>query len=316
MKKTIIILLALTLLLGVAACTPKSTETTPANVAVLAGPTGVGAAYLMAEQADRYNVSLFTAPDQIVAQIVNGELDIAAVPVNLAATLYNKTEGNIVVLAVNTLGVLYFVTNNAEINSISDLAGKTVYSTGKGSTPQYVLEYLLDKEGLTDAVQVEYLSDNSDLIAKLADGSVEVALLPEPHVSIATAQSDTLRVAFSANDVWAKWNDTELVQGVYIARKDYAEAHPEVISAFLTDAKASADRMLTEEDAAAVVVAQGIIGKEAIAKKAIPNCNICLKTGDEMQQMVAAMLTVLFDANPQSVGGALPTDDFYYASAS
>ncbi|MBQ6235837.1 MAG: ABC transporter substrate-binding protein [Clostridia bacterium] len=224
------------------------------------------------------------------------------------------TEGKINVIAINTLGVLYVLENGNTINSIADLAGKTIWSTGEGSTPEYILNYLLDANGLTDSVKVEYIADNAELIAKLADGSAEVALLPEPHVSIATAQNETVRVALKVNDLWAEKNDTELVQGVYIVRADYLAEHKAQVDAFLKDAETSANKVVTEEDAAAVVVAQGIIGKEPIAKRAIPNCNITLITGAQMKANVSAMLQVLFDANPKSVGGAMPGDDFYYAA--
>lgn len=344
MKKLLLICLSLMLLLSVFACanqqpgaeqptqtteapaateapvvTEAPTETPaepqePVNVAALVGPTGMGLAYMMQDMQDRYSVELFTAPDQVTAKIINGEVDIAAVPINLASVLYKKTEGKINVIAINTLGVLYVLENGNTINSIADLAGKTIWSTGEGSTPEYILNYLLDANGLTDSVKVEYIADNAELIAKLADGSAEVALLPEPHVSIATAQNETVRVALKVNDLWAEKNDTELVQGVYIVRADYLAEHKAQVDAFLKDAETSANKVVTEEDAAAVVVAQGIIGKEPIAKRAIPNCNITLITGAQMKANVSAMLQVLFDANPKSVGGAMPGDDFYYAA--
>ena len=272
----------------------------------------MGLAYMMQDMQDRYTVELFTAPDQVTAKIINGEVDIAAVPINLASVLCKKTEGKVNVIAINTLGVLYVLENGNTINSIADLAGKTIWSTGEGSTPEYILNYLLEANGLTDSVKVEYISDNAELIAKLADGSAEVALLPEPHVSIATAQNENVRVALKVNDLWSEKNDTKLLQGVYIVRSDYLASNKEQVDAFLKDAAESAKKVVSEEDAAAVVVAQGIIGKESIAKRAIPNCNITLITGSEMKVSVSAMLKVLFDANPKSIGGAMPGDDFYY----
>ena len=321
MKKIVVICLSMLMLLSVFACAKTeqnteqpSTPAEPVRVAALAGPTGMGLAYMMQDMQDRYSVELFTAPDQVTAKIVNGEVDIAAVPINLASVLYQKTEGKVDVIAINTLGVLYVLENGETINSIADLAGKTIWSTGEGSTPEYVLNYLLEANGLTDSVKVEFLADNAELIAKLADGSAEVALLPEPHVSIATAQNEKVRVALKINDLWADKNDTELVQGVYIVRTDFLAEHKAQVDAFLKDAETSANKVVTEEDAAAVVVKQGIIGKEPVAKRAIPNCNITLITGAQMKASVSAMLKVLFDANPKSVGGAMPGDDFYYAA--
>ncbi|MBQ1564563.1 MAG: ABC transporter substrate-binding protein [Clostridia bacterium] len=316
MKKALIICLALILTFSMIACakTPQNNEqpAEPVRVAALAGPTGMGLAYMMQDMQDRYTVELFTAPDQVTAKIINGEVDIAAVPINLASVLCKKTEGKVNVIAINTLGVLYVLENGNTINSIADLAGKTIWSTGEGSTPEYILNYLLEANGLTDSVKVEYISDNAELIAKLADGSAEVALLPEPHVSIATAQNENVRVALKVNDLWSEKNDTKLLQGVYIVRSDYLASNKEQVDAFLKDAAESAKKVVSEEDAAAVVVAQGIIGKEPIAKRAIPNCNITLITGSEMKVSVSAMLKVLFDANPKSIGGAMPGDDFYY----
>ena len=165
---------------------------------------------------------------------------------------------------------------------------------------------------MTDSVKIEFIADNAELIAKLADGSAELALLPEPHVSIAMAQNENVRVALKVNDLWNEKNDTQLVQGVYIVRSEYLASNKSQVDAFLKDAEASANKVVTEEDAPAVVVAQGIIGKEPIAKRAIPNCNIVLVTGTEMKASVSAMLQVLFDANPKSIGGSMPGEEFYY----
>ena len=319
MKKTAAIILSILFVFSFLACSKQGSEgeapaepAEPIRVAALAGPTGMGLAYMMKDMQDSYTVELFTAPDQVTAKVINGEVDIAAVPINLASVLYNKTEGKVSVIGVNTLGVLYILENGNTIGSIADLAGKKICSTGQGSTPEYILQYLLAANGLTDSVEVEFYADNSELIAKLADGSVQIALLPEPHVSIASAQSENIRVALKVNDLWNEQNDTQLVQGVYIVRNDFLEANKSRVDAFLNDAQISATKVVSEEDAAAVIVAQGIIGKEPIAKKAIPNCNITLIKGEEMHKTVAAMLQVLFDANPKSIGGKMPLDDFYY----
>jgi NitT/TauT family transport system substrate-binding protein len=318
MKKIIALCLVLMMAVSIAACGKMQEQveepSEPVRVAALAGPTGMGLAYMMQDMQDRYAVELFTAPDQVTAKIINGEVDIAAVPINLASVLYKKTEGKVNVIAINTLGVLYLLENGNTVNSAADLAGKTIYATGQGSTPEYVLQYLLAANGLTDSVTVEYIADNTELIAKLADGSASIALLPEPFVSIATAQNETVRVALKINDLWSEKNDTQLVQGVYIVRTDYLTSNKAQVDAFLKDAETSAKKVVSEDDAAAVVVAQGIIGKEPIAKRAIPNCNITLITGAAMKASVSAMLQVLFDANPKSVGGSMPGDDFYYAA--
>ena len=315
MKKILVIFLALTLALSAVGC-GKEEAAEPVKVAALAGPTGMGLAYLMQDQADAYQVEILTAPDQVTAKVISDEVDIAAVPINLASVLYNKTEGQVEAIAINTLGVLYLLENGNTINSIADLAGKTVYSVGQGSTPEYILQYLLAANGLSESVKVEYIADNAELIAKLNDGSAQIALLPEPHVSVAMMQNENLRIALKVNDLWSAVSDTQVVQGVYIVRKDYLDTHKKQVDAFLKDAAASANKVNTEADAPTVIVSQGIVAKEPIAKRAIPNSNICLQTADEMKANVSAMLQVLFEANPKSVGGKLPADDFYYADPS
>ncbi len=302
-----------------AALTDKSEKENDANVAsvekvrvaALAGPTGIGLTYLT-KLSDSYILDLYTAPDQVTAKILSGDVDIAAVPVNLASVLYNKTEGKVTVIAVNTLGVLYFLEYGDTVHDISDLAGKTIYSTGQASTPQYVLEQILKQYGLEGQVNVEYLADNTELIGKLAAGDVQVAMLPEPHVSIACAQAENIRVALSANDLWQDKTEATLVQGVYIVRTEFLKEHRDAVDQFLRDARSSAEKVLTDENAAAEVVEMGIIGKEPIAKRAIPNCNIVLKTGDEMHSLVAYMLEVLYEADAKSIGGNLPDSSFYY----
>lgn len=287
-------------------------EKASVRVAALAGPTGIGLAYLPS-LSDVYQLDLYTTPDQVTAKIINGEVDIAAVPVNLGSVLYNKTNGAVTVIAVNTLGVLYFVENGDSVGSVSDLAGKTVFATGQGSTPQYILEKILADNGLTDSVTVEYIVENTELVAKLIDGSeVQIAFIPEPQVSNACIKNGNIRVVLSANDLWAENTDNGIVQGIYLVRTDYLKEHSSEVDAFLSDAAESVDRVLHEENAPAVVVERGILGAEAIAKKAIPNCNIVLVKGTEMKVLVSGMLKTLFEANPQSVGGTLPEDGFYY----
>ncbi len=282
------------------------------RVAALVGPTGIGLAYLPV-LSEAYQLDLYTAPDQVTAKIINGEVDIAAVPVNLGSVLYNKTNGGVTAIAVNTLGVLYFVENGNTVNSIQDLTGKTVYATGQGSTPQYILEKILADNGLTEKVSVEYIAENAELVAKLIDGSdVQVAFIPEPQVSNACIKNENIRVALSANDLWMESSDTDIVQGIYLVRSEYLNDHPDAVDRFLSDAAQSVNRVLNDDSAPATVVERGILGAEPIAKKAIPYCNIVLISGNEMRDLISEMLKTLFDANPKSVGGKLPEDGFYY----
>ncbi|MEA4938184.1 MAG: MqnA/MqnD/SBP family protein [Christensenella sp.] len=308
MKKALLILTALVMLLALG-CAKAPAE--PVNIAALKGPTGMGISYLMQENSGKYNIELQDAPDVVVGKFVSGEIDIAAVPVNLAATLYNKTEGNVVLLNIDTLGVLYIVENGNTIQSLSDLAGKTIYATGEGATPQFVLDYLLAQNGLTDQVKVEYVGEHTALAAMLASGEAAIGLLPEPFVSSVLVKNPNARVALDLNQAWEDASGTKLVMGVYIASRTFYNEHPDQVKTFLKDYAASVEKVNTADDAASVVANLGIVGSEAIAKQAIPRSYIVSITGDEMKSAASAVLNVLFTANPASVGGKLPGDDLY-----
>lgn len=307
MKK---LLAVLTLLVMVFALGCAKAPAEPINIAALKGPTGMGISYMM-DDTKKYNVELQDAPDVVVGKFVSGEIDIAAVPINLAATLYNKTEGNVVLLNLDTLGVLYIVENGDSIKSLSDLAGKTIYASGEGATPQFVLDYLLAQNGLTDQVTVKYVGEHTALAAMVASGEAQIAILPEPFVSAVMVKNPDVRVALDLNEAWEAASGTKLVMGVYIANREYYNAHPDQIKSFLTDYAASVEKVNTSADAAQKIADLGIVGSAAIATQAIPRSYIVSITGDEMKSAASAMLNVLFTANPKSVGGKLPGDDLY-----
>lgn len=311
MKRIISIAIAMLLTLSLAAGCVGTNNTQSVKVGALAGPTGMGLAYMMKEQSELYAVELATAPDQVTAKFISGDIDIAAVPINLAATLYKKTEGEAVMIAVNTLGVLYLIENGNSINSLSDLAGKTVYATGQGSTPEYTLNHLLSLAKV-EGVKVEYIQEHSALATQLADGSVSLGMLPEPHVSSVMVKNKDARIALDLNAQWKELTGSDLVQGCYIVRKAFLNDNRDLVIRFLNDAKASSDKLLSDADAASVVVEQGILGAEPVAKRAIPQCNVVCLTGQDMVTISNAMLQVLFESNPKSVGGQLPNEDFYF----
>ena len=307
MKKRLAFL-TLAVMLFAVGCAKAPAE--PVNIAALKGPTGMGISYMMDDTA-KYNVELQDAPDVVVGKFVNGEIDIAAVPLNLAAVLYNKTEGNVVLLNLDTLGVLYIVENGETINSLADLAGKTIYASGEGATPQYVLDYLLAQNGLTDQVKVEYVGEHTALAAMVASGEAQIALLPEPFVSAVTVKNPDVRVALDLNSAWEAASGTKLVMGVYIASRTFYNEHPDQVKAFLADYAASVEKVNTASDAAQKIADLGIVGSAAIAQQAIPRSYIVSITGDEAKNAASAVLNVLFMANPKSVGGKLPGDDLY-----
>ena len=313
-----------------------STETTPvkARTFALKGPTGMGIAKLMEEAENGraaldYEFTIVSSPTEITSEIIAGRFEIAALPINLAATLYKKTEGNVVVIAVNTLGVLYFVENGNTIKNVSDLAGKTiydlagktVYATGKGSTPEYIINYLLDSAGISGKVKIIYLSDGAEVASNVLaekDG-VTIGILPEPAVSSALIQdkSGEVRIALDMSAEWDEICKTPIVQGVIVMSKTFIDEHPSEALAFLNEYEASTQFAIADVDAAAALIEKfGIVPKAAIAKRALPNCNIVCYfvtggTDSVGEEMTRAMLNVLFDANSSSVGGKLPDDGFY-----
>lgn len=316
MKRIVAMITAAVMLFSLAAfaaCSKKQDDT-EIRIAALKGPTGMGMVKLADKQNyPNYTVSIEASPDALNPRIISGEVDVAAVPVNLVSVLYNKLDGDISVLAVSTLGVLYVVEAGSEVNSVADLAGKTVYATGQGATPEYILNYLLDKNGVAGSVEVNYVGEHAALATMLADGSAEIGMLPEPNVTSTLAGNDNLRIALNLTEEWNKVCSTELVQGVVIARKSFVNEHPEAIEQFLREyEKSSAFVNENIDEAAKLIVDAGILGNVEIAKKAIPNCNISFSKGEAMHKAVEGMLTVLFEANPKSIGGKLPDKDFYY----
>ena len=288
------------------------------SIYAMKGPTGMGMAYLN-QQSDegntayKYDINYASAADEITGSLIAGDIDIAAVPVNLASVLYNKTEGQILTCALDTLGVLYIVTNGVEINSVADLAGKKIVTSGQGSTPEYIINYILEKNGIADQVEVEYVSEHAEALTQMAAGNADIIMVPEPFVTNALVKVEGAEVALNLTEEWSKVSDTELVQGVIIVQKQFAEEHAEVLDTFLEEYAESVD--FTNEnpaDAASIIESYEIVASAAIAEKAIPNCNIVCVTGQEMKDSMNAMLQVLADANPQSVGGSVPGDDMYY----
>lgn len=330
MKKVISLLLVFAIVFAFAACGTTNNEdetTTEApyqsvsmRVAGLAGPTGIGMVNLMKSQDDKttkndYTFSVVSDPTEIVAGMTNNSYDIAACPINLAATLYNKLQGNIQVLSVNTKGVLYILENGNTINSLADLAGKKLCATGQGSTPEYILNYLLEKSGIADKVEVEYVTSHDELATLAASGKATISMLPEPKVTAATSKNAELRIALNLTEEFEKISGKTLIQGVVIAKKDFVEKNPDAVKMFLKEYEASINAANNDiETTSALCEQYGIIPKAAVAKKAIPNCNIAYIDGADMKASVSANLQIFFDANPKSIGGKLPSDDFYFGA--
>ena len=316
MKRILIALLCcLTLLLTA----PALGEEAPMRVYTLAGPTGIGMAGIMEGNEGAYEFTLCSAANDIVAAIASGSADIAACPTNLAATLYQKTSGAVQLLALNTLGVLHVVTADESIQSVQDLAGRTVYATGQGSVPEYALSYILEQNGLTGSVTVEYVAEHSELATMLAAGRAQIGVLPEPHVTSALMQNESLRAALDVTALFEEAarvdgkEDMVLSMGCVIVRRAYAQEHPEALAQFMADYAASVEMVNADVSGAAQLVQKhGILPKAAVAERAIPNCHIVFITGEAMRAQIEPLYQLLYDANPASVGGAMPDDAFYY----
>lgn len=325
MKKTLRILsiaLAVVLCFGFSACTKLPDKELSVKVTVLSGTTGMGMAKLIDDRSNgktalSYDFNIVSDATQVSAGIIGGSIDIAAVPTNLASTLYNKTNGKINVLAICNLGVLYIVENGNSINSLSDLRGKTVGIPGQGTNPEYILKYVLEANGLTVGTDVMFdygYSTPDTLSAALAGGLVSIALLPEPKVTAAKAGNESIRTAIDLTKEWDKTAAPDsLAQGCIIARSEFIAEHPIEIKAFLEEYKASVELVNEDVDLAAELIAKaGIMPKAALAKKAIPNCNIKYIDGDEMKASLKEFFGILFSIEPKSIGGALPDDGLYY----
>ena len=293
------------------------------RVGSLKGPTSMGLVSLMdkntkGESRQSYDFEMVTAADELVAAISSGEVDIALVPANVASVLYNKTQGGISVLDINTLGVLYIVESGDSIKSIGDLKGKTLYLTGKGTTPDYTLQYLLAQNGLNvDDVTLEYKSEATEVAAVLANDENAVGLLPQPFVTVACNKNEKLHIALNLTDEWNKTqgeDGSQLVTGVTIVRNEFLNNNEDIVKIFLEESRESVDFTNNNPDEAAeLIAALGIVEKAAIAKQAIPYCNITYIDGDQLKTALSGYLSVLYEQDAKSVGGALPGDDFYYS---
>ena len=300
----------------------KNSDNTSVRVGSLKGPTSMGLAQLMdrAEKGETENDYTFTMAgkaDELVGSVANGDLDIVLVPANVASILYTKTQGNVNVIDINTLGVLYVVASDDSISSMEDLKGKTVYMTGKGTTPEYVMNYLLSENGLTDGdVTLEFKSEATEVASVLKEDSSAVGVLPQPFATAACIQNEALKPVLDLTEQWNllnKENGSQLVTGVTIVRSDFLKENEEAVKLFIEDHKASAAYTSEHlDEAAEMVAALGIVEKAPIAKKAMPACNIVCITGEEMKSALSGYLSVLEAADAKSVGGQLPADDFYY----
>lgn len=318
--------LLIVFLMLISGCTSKPKEvafetSVDVKIATLKGPTSMGLVKFMNDVDEKiitgnnYQFEILSAVDEIAPKIVKGEVDIATVPANLASVIYNNSKGAVEVLAINTLGVLYICQIGDSVKTVKDLTNKTIYASGKGATPEYVLNYILSKNGLEVGkdVNVEWKNEHAECVSALAQDENGIAMLPQPFVSVAQTKNEKINIALDLTKEWNSIeNSGELITGVVIARKDFIEKQPGAISDFMANYKASVEYVNLNIDDAAKLVGKYDIVLEPIAQKAIPHSNITFITGTEMKTKLSEYLNVLFSLNPKSVGGELPKDDFYY----
>ncbi|SHE36979.1 ABC transporter substrate-binding protein [Clostridium fallax] len=297
---------------------PKETKNSePIKIAALKGPTALGALKLLKDDKKEYDISIYDSPDQLIGKIVNGEVDGAMVPSNMASILYNKTKGKVEFVAINTLGVLYIVENGDTIKSIKDLKGKTLYATGKGAVPEYALNYILNKNGLNPEkdLTIDYKMSHQDLATAIASKEVNLAMLPQPFVTIVQSKDKDLNIPINLTEEWDKVSNGEskLVMGTLIFRKDFIENRKNDLHTFLKKYEESINFVNNNlEETGQIAEENGIIPNAKIAEKAIPKCNIVFIDGKEGKEAMEGFLKVLEESNPKSIGGALPNEDFYY----
>lgn len=325
MKKVFGILLSTVLCMATLFGCGQNANATPDDdtvlrVGALKGPTTLGLLFLEdkvknEETTINCEVSMMTAADEIMPLMVKGELDIALLPANVAGILYQKTQGGVSVIDINTLGVLYMVSGDDSIKEPTDLKGKTICLTGKGTTPDYVLHYILEKNGLEEGdYELSYKSEATEVAATLAENPDMIGLLPQPFATVACAQNDALHIIMDMNKEWDKVSaESSMVTGVTVVRNEFLEEHEELVKAFVEEHKMSAEGINADvEKGAALAVAAKIIPKEQVAMKAIPFCNITCITGEDMKKALSGYLEVLYEQNPEAVGGTLPEEAFYY----
>jgi len=296
---------------------PVEEEAVTVRVGSLKGPTSLGLLNMMDhaeknETEGTYEFTILTAADEMAANVVQGNVDIALVPANLASVLYKKTEGKVTVIDINTLGVLYCVSADDSITGVKDLSGRTVVTTGQGTTPEFSLRYLLKEYGVEDC-NIEFKSEATEVVIALQQDPSLIAVLPQPFATAAQIKNEGLKANFALGDAWDELNNgSRLVTGVTIVRNDFLAEHPGAVNKFLNDHFGSVEDSKDVDTTAELAVKYGIVEAAPVAKKALPNCALVCITGSEMKTALSGYLQVLFDADPASVGGALPEDGFYY----
>lgn len=319
-KITALFLAILFIIIPMSACSKTTSDIDTINIQVAKGPSTIGVLEIMENSigeisSNSYNVTVSQQPSAIAAALTSGEIDIAALPTNMAASLYQKTNENVQMLAVGTLGNLSILTNGVEINSISDLKGKTIYSSGQGSSPEYVLDYILQSNGIDPDkdVNIVYVQDHTTLATEVSIGEASIAVVPEPYTTMILNKNPDVKISLDLNEEWSKilGNDSKITMGCLVANKDFINSNKEAIDLFLDDYTASVEFANNSEEAYSLCEKYDLMSYD-VAREAIPRCNVVSIQGNDMETMTNLYLDVLYNQNPDSVGGKLPDENFYY----
>ena len=296
-----------------------SNPSSEVRIGVLKGPTGIGASYLLSQNEEgktlnRYSVTVLAEATDMIAQVAAGQLDLAAIPTNAAASLYNKTSGGVRLVALNTAGVLYILEKGDTVKSVSDLKGRTIYAVGQGSNPEYVLRYILSGNGIDPDKDVEIVFlDSAELTTRAATGDIDVCMLPVPAVTTVLIKNPDMRIALDMTEQWdALGTGSILTMGCVVVRSDFLKENALAVKLYLSDYEKSIEYVKTNvKEAGELCAKYEIVPSAAVATKAIPDCNLIFISGDEIRPAIEGYLKVLFEANPKSIGGKMPGDDFY-----
>ena len=303
-----------------------ATNVAEINIGIIQGPSAMGMVGLMDEVDNGnisnviYNFTLAGSPDEVIPALVQGDFDIAALPPNLAAVLYNNTDGDILVIAINTLGVLHIVESGDQILSIEDLRGRTIYASGAGGTPEFVLNYILEGHGIDPQadVNIQWMVEHTEVASHMAMSEDGVAMLPQPFVTVAMTQNEDLRLALDLTEEWEYVQEntdgprSALIMGVLVARREFISQYPEAVSDFLDHFALSVQFVNSNTSEAAQLIEYYDIFPAPIAERALPHSNIIFIAGQEMKELFSGFLRVLYEQNPESVGKEMPDDEFYY----
>ncbi len=312
MKKILSVILVLAMVLALSSCSEGEKDKAKMNIGVLKGPTGLGTVQMMENDSngEKYSFTVAGAADELTGRLVSGDLDIAMLPTNAIATLYNKTGGDIVCLGVNTLGVLYILENGNSVNSVSDLEGKTILASGKGSIAEHVLSIILKKNNVN--AEIFWATEHTEAVTLALTGEYDIVMLPEPFVTNLMLKSDSFRVALGLTEEWFKVSDrTALTMGGVAVRKAFLDEHPDAVKTFVEDYENSVKYTCTEYAEAAKLAEKYNIIAAAVAKEAIPRCHIVWLHGDSYKDTLNKFLNEIYEVNPKLVGENIPGDDFY-----